>query len=76
MLENCTIVILELVAVLVLILHVQVIKISVMSRITELEWEGLLRLLITCPILVTRLMLIIRQFIFLSMYMMKVSGCG
>lgn len=76
MLENCTIVILELVAVLVLILHVQVIKISVMSRITELEWEGLLRLLIICPILVTRLMLIIRQFIFLSMYMTKVSGCG
>ena len=76
MLENCTIVILELAAVLVLILHVQVIKISVMSRITELEWEGLLRLLIICAILVTRLMLIIRQFIFLSMYMMKVSGCG
>lgn len=76
MLENCTIVILELVAVLVLTLHVQVIKISVMSRMTELEWEGLLRLLLICPILVTLLMLIIRQFIFLSMYMMKVSGCG
>ena len=76
MLENCTIVILELVAVLVLVPHAQVIKISVMSRITELEWEGLLRLLLICPILETWLMLIIRQFIFLSMYMMKVSGCG